>query len=87
MPGYVDLLSTIAIVLFVISTIPQIWKLSKNKTARDVSLWMSVLIAAGNGLMLVRAIGIHDRFFQLNYAFQLVLWLVIVVLVLKFRSR
>ena len=87
MPAYVDLLSTIAIVIFIVSTIPQIWKLSRNKTARDVSLWMSLLIAVGNLLMLVRSISIHDTFFQLNYAFQLALWLVIVILILKFRNR
>lgn len=87
MPGYVDLLSSIAIVIFIISTIPQIWKIFKNKAARDVSLSMALLIGIGNLLMLVRSIGIHDTFFQLNYAFQLILWLVIVILILKFRGR
>lgn len=87
MSAFVDILSSIAVVVFIVSAIPQIWKLSKNKTARDVSLWMPILIVVGNLLMLIRSISIHDAFFQLNYAFQLALWLVIVFLVLRFRYR
>jgi uncharacterized protein with PQ loop repeat len=87
MPRYLDLLSSIAIGIFILSTIPQIWKLYRNKSARDVSLWMSILIAAGNFLMLVRSISIRDAFFLLNYAFQLGLWLVIVILIVRFREK
>lgn len=61
---YLDLLSSIAIGIFTISTIPQIWKLCKN-SARSA---------------------FHDAFFLSNYAFQLDLWLVIVILILKFRK-
>lgn len=87
MQACVDLLSSTAVVIFIISAIPQIWKISRNKTARDVSLWMSLLIVVGNLLMLIRSVSIHDVFFQLNYAFQLALWLIIVFLILRFRNR
>ncbi len=84
---HLDILSSVAIVIFIISALPQIIKLLKNKTARDISLWMSLLIAAGNLLMLIRAIVINDVFFTVNYALQLSLWLTIIVLILKYQDR
>lgn len=83
----INILSSVAIVIFIVSAFPQIWKLIKNKTARDISLWMSLLIALGNLLGLVRAIAISDVFFLINYAFQLALWLIIVLLILRYRKN
>ncbi len=48
MNDYINIISSVAISLFIISALPQIWKLLENKTARDISLWMSFLIATGN---------------------------------------
>ena len=85
--NYLNIFSSVAIFIFIISALPQIWKLFKNKTARDISLWMSVLITSGNFLMLVRAISISDFFFLINYAFQLTLWLTIIILILRYRDK
>ena len=81
-----SILSIIAICIFVLSAIPQILKLRRNKKARDISAWMSVLIATGNLLLLIRAISIHDFYFSLNYALQLALWLTIVCLIFVYRG-
>jgi len=83
----INALSSVAIVIFIISALPQIVKLLKHKTARDISLSMSALIALGNLLGLIRAIAINDTFFLVNYAFQFALWLIIVVLILKYKNR
>ena len=87
MNDYVSFLSWIAIFIFIISAFPQIGKLLKNKTAKDISLWMSLLIATGNFLMLIRAVSISDFFFLINYAFQTALWLTIIVLIFRYRNR
>lgn len=84
---YINILSSMAIAIFIISALPQVWKLLKNKTARDISLWMSILITIGDFLMLVRAIKVGDLFFSINYVFQTILWLIIVILILKYRNR
>lgn len=81
---YAKIVSSVAIVIFIISAIPQIRKLFKNKTAKDVSLVMSLLITIGNLLMLARAVWIRDFFFSVNYAIQFILWLTIVILVIKY---
>jgi len=86
MNNFIDILSSVAIFVFIISALPQIWKLFRNKTARDISLWMSILIATGNLLMLIRAISVRDFFFLVNYAFQFALWAVIIILILKYRT-
>jgi uncharacterized protein with PQ loop repeat len=85
MPIGVNILSAIAIFIFIVSALPQIRRLLVRKTAKDVSLWMSILIAAGNSLMLARAVIIHDLFFSANYACQLTLWLTIVVLTVRYH--
>lgn len=87
MASFVDILSSIAIVIFVVSALPQIWKLARSRTARDISLWMSVLIAVGDLLMLIRSVRINDGFFIWNYVIQSALWVVIIVLILKYRNR
>ena len=87
MINFVNILSSVAIFIFIISALPQIWKLLKNKTARDISLWMSLLIATGNFLMLVRAASVGDLFFLVNYIFQLALWLTIIILILRYQNK
>ena len=87
MYNYINILSSIAIFIFIVSALPQIWKLFKNKTARDISLSMAFLIATGNFLMLIRAISVGDTFFLVNYLFQLVLWLTIILLIFKYRNN
>lgn len=84
--NYLNILSSAAILIFIISALPQILKLIKNKTARDISLLMSILIALGDILMLIRAIEINDLFFVVNYVVQLTLWLVIIILILRYRN-
>ncbi|HVN26332.1 MAG TPA: PQ-loop domain-containing transporter [Candidatus Paceibacterota bacterium] len=84
---FIDFLSSAAIVIFIVSALPQVVKLVRQKTARDISLGMSVLIAVGNSLGLARAIAIGDTFFTVNYSFQLALWLVIVALIVKYKGR
>jgi uncharacterized protein with PQ loop repeat len=86
MDTFINLLSGVAIIIFIISALPQIWTLVKHKSAKDISLSMSCLIATGNFLGLVRSIAIHDIFFLINYAFQLMLWLAIIVLVFLYRK-
>jgi uncharacterized protein with PQ loop repeat len=82
-----DVLSSIAICIFALSALPQIRKILRYGMARDISLGMSQMIAAGNLLMLIRAIAIKDFFFLLNYAFQLALWTTIIILILIYRGR
>lgn len=84
---YLNIISSVAITIFILSALPQIWKLLKNKSAKDISLWMSLLIGVGNLLMLVRAARIRDFFFLTNYLIQFVLWLVIIILILKYREN
>jgi len=85
MPIGVNIISAIAIFIFIVSALPQIRRLLVYKTARDISLWMSILIAAGNFLMLARAVMIHDLFFTANYVCQLTLWLAIAVLTVRYQ--
>jgi uncharacterized protein with PQ loop repeat len=87
MRHHLDILSTIAICVFILSTLPQIRKLLMHRTAKDISGWMALLVTVGNFLMLVRAISIRDFFFSLNYAFQLALWLAIIVLICVYRGK
>lgn len=84
---WINILSTAAIVIFIVSALPQVWKLFRHKTAKDISAWMSVLIAVGNLLGLVRAVWIHDLYFSINYAFQLALWLIILGLIVRYRGN
>jgi uncharacterized protein with PQ loop repeat len=81
-----NVLSASAIFVFVISAIPQIRKIRIRKSSGDVSLSMALLIAGGNLMMLVRALGICDVWFSVNYAFQLALWLTVVLLICRYRS-
>ncbi len=83
----INALSAVAIVIFIVSALPQIVKLAKRKTANDISAWMSALIAMGNFLGLVRAVWIHDLYFSVNYAFQLALWLIILTLIFRYRGN
>ena len=87
MDTYINILSSVAIFIFIVSALPQIGKLIKNKAARDISLWMSVLISTGNFLMLIRAISIRDYFFLVNYAFQFALWFTIIILIFRYRNK
>jgi hypothetical protein len=48
---------------------------------------MTLLIAAGNLLMFLRAIHIRDVFFSVNYALQLVLWMIIAGLSIQYGIR
>jgi hypothetical protein len=64
-----NVLSASAICVFVISAIPQIRKIRIRKSSGDVGLSMALLIAGGNLMMLVRALGICDVWFSVNYAF------------------
>lgn len=84
---FINVLSGLAIIIFIISAFPQIRTLSKHKSAKDISFSMSLLIAAGNLLGLIRAIAIHDGFFIANYGLQFVLWLIIVLLVIRYRGK
>jgi uncharacterized protein with PQ loop repeat len=84
---FLSFLSALAIGIFLVSALPQIGKLVRHKTARDISLWMSVLIALGNILMVVRSISVNDPFFLLNYTVQALLWILIVFLVIHYRKR
>jgi uncharacterized protein with PQ loop repeat len=86
MQGFINVLTALAIFLFIISAIPQIYKLQKTRNANGLSLWMSMLIALGNLLMLARSIRIRDWYFSANYAFQLMLWTVILVLILRYQK-
>ncbi|MBN1567619.1 MAG: hypothetical protein JXA73_07215 [Acidobacteria bacterium] len=87
MHDYLDVLSSIAICIFAFSAFPQIRKILKNRMANDISLGMSQMIAAGNLLMLIRALAIGDIFFSLNYAFQFALWGTIIILIVIYRGR
>ena len=87
MTNYLSVLSSVAIGIFIISALPQIWKLWRTKSSRDISIGMAFLIASGNTLMLIRSIGIHDTFFVVNYIFQLTLWVLIIILALKYSGK
>jgi uncharacterized protein with PQ loop repeat len=82
----INILTAAAIFLFIVSAIPQIYKLQKTRSARGLSPLMSMLIALGNLLMLARSISIRDWYFSANYAFQLMLWTVILVLIFRYRN-
>ncbi|OGN23520.1 MAG: hypothetical protein A2918_00500 [Candidatus Yanofskybacteria bacterium RIFCSPLOWO2_01_FULL_42_49] len=87
MYNFIDVLSLVAIFVFIVSSVPQIGKLLKNKTAKDISFLMVFLVFMGDLLMLVRSINIGDILFIINYSTQSALWLFLVILILKYRSN
>lgn len=87
MYNLINILSLTAIFAFIVSSLPQVWKLLKNKTARDISFLMALLITVGDILMLIRSVSIGDIFFTVNYSIQSGFWIVIVILILKYRGK
>jgi uncharacterized protein with PQ loop repeat len=66
-PALFKVFGWIAIVLFVVSSLPQIVKLYQTKKAEDVSLLMFIILFVAFMLMLARFVWLKDAIMIVNY--------------------
>lgn len=58
-----EIIGLIATILTTAASIPQVWKIFTTKQTRDISLWMYVMYAVGNGFWIIY--GFYMNSFQI----------------------
>lgn len=82
---YIEILGLVAAVVTTSCFIPQVYKISKEKSTKDISLLMYVIMAIGLSLWLIYGISIKSTPVTLANGITLVLVLWIVALKLKYK--
>lgn len=59
----IEIVSWLAVLILVFSSVPQIGRVIKHREVRDLSAWGMALLWAGTALLFVRAFTIHDYIF------------------------
>ena len=83
-PAVYNWIGSIAAVCTTISFVPQLVRVWKRKSARDISLWMFLFFSFGVACWLVYGIGIHSTPVILANAATLALALAILILKLRY---
>ena len=82
---YVEILGLVAAVVTTSCFIPQVYKISKEKSTKDISLVMYLIMALGLSLWLIYGISIRSTPVTLANGITLILVLWIVALKLKYK--
>jgi MtN3 and saliva related transmembrane protein len=86
MNGYIDSIGLVAGLLTTTAFIPQVWKIYRTKSGKDISARMFSLFSAGIVLWLVYGILLQSMPLILSNAVTLVLSLTIIGLKLHYRE-
>ena len=87
MNGWTDGVGLVAGLLTTTAFIPQVWKIYRTKSGKDISARMFSLFSAGIVLWLVYGILLRSLPIILSNAVTLVLSLAIIALKLRYRDR
>lgn len=87
MSGFIESVGLVAGLLTTTAFIPQVWKIYRTKSGKDISARMFSLFSAGIVLWLVYGILLQSVPLILSNAVTLVLSMTIVVLKLRYRDR
>ena len=87
MSGFIESIGLVAGLLTTTAFIPQVWKIYRTKSGKDISARMFSLFSAGIVLWLVYGILLQSVPLILSNAVTLVLSMTIVVLKLRYRDR
>lgn len=82
---YIEILGLVAAVVTTSCFIPQVYKISKEKSTKDISLVMYLIMALGLSLWLIYGISIKSTPVTLANGITLILVLWIVALKLKYK--
>ena len=83
--NYIEILGLVAAVVTTSCFIPQVYKISKEKSTKDISLVMYLIMAVGLTLWLVYGVSIKSLPVTLANGITLILVLWIVALKLKYK--
>lgn len=75
----------IGTVLLIIAAIPQIYRIIKRNSSKDLSITMYVMTLGGTLFLLVRAIEINDYFFFLTEVAIAIMLTITIGLIIKYR--
>jgi len=87
MTGLIDGIGLIAGLLTTTAFIPQVWKIYRTKSGKDISARMISLFTAGLVLWLIYGILLHSLPLILSNVVTLVLSLAIIALKIRYRQR
>lgn len=82
-----EVISYIGMLLIVGSGIPQVLRLFKTKSSKDISLTLYVMLITGVSCMLPYTIHDGNPLFILNYSLNLLLFLAILALSIRYRKN
>ena len=86
MNGMIDSIGLIAGLLTTTAFIPQVWKIYRTKSGKDISARMISLFTTGLVLWLIYGISLHSLPLILSNALTLVLSLAIIALKIRYRE-
>ena len=86
MNGLIDSIGLIAGLLTTTAFIPQVWKIYRTKSGKDISARMISLFTIGLVLWLIYGISLHSLPLILSNALTLVLSLAIIALKIRYRE-
>lgn len=81
------ILGIISMLLFAFCFIPQIIAILKTKNVSGISLWLWIMVVTGYATGLVYTIYIKDPIVIATYLIGLILSLITMILVIRYRNR
>jgi MtN3 and saliva related transmembrane protein len=82
-----ELIGFLAALLTTGSLFPQVWKIWKTKSTRDLSWWMVAMFTVGVGLWLLYGILLKSSPMMVANTIALSLWLAIAAMKWRFETR
>lgn len=76
----------IGTILIVISGIPQIVRLEKRKSSKDISIWMYLMTLIGTGFLLAKTININDMVFIATETAIMTTLLITIIMIIAYRK-